>query len=56
MMERKNIKLKVINLALLSNYGCDRLNLERATAQDVLAAAQEEKGKRAVMINVWATW
>jgi len=51
-----NIKLIVIYLALFSNYGCDRLDLERATAQDVLAAAQEEKGKRAVLINVWATW
>jgi len=51
-----NIKLTVIYLALFSYYGCDRLNLEPATAQDVLATAQLEKGKRAVLINVWATW
>ncbi|MEE3195870.1 MAG: hypothetical protein VX260_02825 [Candidatus Neomarinimicrobiota bacterium] len=36
--------------------GCDKVYLVRVTAQDVLEVASLEKGKRAVLINVWATW
>lgn len=36
--------------------GCDRGYVVRVTAQDILDAAALEKGKRAVLINIWATW
>jgi hypothetical protein len=35
---------------------CDRGQLVKVTAKDILDAAELEKGKRAVLINVWATW
>jgi hypothetical protein len=51
------IKLKnILILCLISFLACDNVKLNRASAQDILAAAQEEKGKKAVLINVWATW
>ena len=51
------IKLKnILILCLVSLFACDNVKLIRASAQDILATVQEEKGKRAVMINVWATW
>ena len=50
-----------LNKILFINFifiliGCDKGSLVRVTAQDVLEAAALEKGKRAVLINVWATW
>jgi hypothetical protein len=39
---------------ILSN--CDRGQLDKVTAQDILDTAALEKGKRAVLVNVWATW
>ena len=35
---------------------CDRRQLIKVTAQDILDTAALEKGKRAVLINIWATW
>ena len=40
---------------VLTFNACDRNNLVRVTAKDVLDVAKFEKGKRAVLINVWAT-
>ena len=51
----KIYKILVVCFVLTFN-GCDRNNLVRVTAQDVLDVAKFEKGKRAVLINVWATW
>ncbi len=41
---------------VLTFNACDRNNLVSVTAKDVLDIAKFEKGKRAVLINVWATW
>ena len=51
------IKLyKILFISFIFILSCDRGILVRVTAQDVLEAAALEKGKRAVLINVWATW
>jgi len=46
----------VVVCFVLTFNACDRNNLVRVTANDVLDVAKFEKGKRAVLINVWATW
>ncbi|MEC7935436.1 MAG: hypothetical protein VX922_04515 [Candidatus Neomarinimicrobiota bacterium] len=51
----KLYKIVVVCFVLTFN-ACDRNNLVRVTANDVLDVAKFEKGKRAVLINVWATW
>ena len=50
----KLYKIVVVCFVLTFN-ACDRNNLVSVTAKDVLDIAKFEKGKRAVLINVWAT-
>ena len=47
---------KILFISFIFFLSCDKSNIVRVTAQDLLEAAALEKGKKAVLINVWATW
>ena len=47
---------KILFTCFIFILSCDKSNIVRVTAQDILEAAALEKGKKAVLINVWATW
>ena len=47
---------KILFISFIFILSCDKSNIVRVTAQDILEAASLEKGKKAVLINVWATW
>ncbi|MFL3027146.1 MAG: hypothetical protein ACJZ1O_02495 [Candidatus Neomarinimicrobiota bacterium] len=51
----KFYKILFISFILIL-LGCDKRSLVKVTAKDILDAVALEKGKRAVLINVWATW
>tara|TARA_B100000700_G_scaffold55473_1_gene59683 strand:- start:770 stop:928 length:159 start_codon:yes stop_codon:yes gene_type:complete len=47
---------KILFISFIFILSCNKSNIVRVTAQDILEAAALEKGKKAVLINVWATW
>ena len=54
----KLLKRTGIFFLFLFSFSCSRssIDLQEATAGDILTAVAEHKGEKAVLVNYWATW
>ena len=54
----KLLKRTGIFCLFLSSFSCSRstVDLQEATAGDILTAVAKHKGEKAVLVNYWATW
>ena len=54
----KLLKRTGIFSLFLFSFSCSRspIDLQEATAGDILTAVAKHKGKKAVLVNYWATW
>ena len=54
----KLLKRTGIFSLFLFSFSCSRspVDLQEATAGDILTAVAKHKGEKAVLVNYWATW